>query len=162
MRQLTCLLTTLFSFAALSAVTIHEPTSFSNKSNVKVDPVEIVNARGRDMSLRIAMPQIAPQMKIVFVEPSLKELGVSWRANKEHYEKVLTRLARQYPIDVVVNSSAETIYVGVDKGQCTPTRELKLDQIAETWSKVNITDQPVLPPLLKMQADLAGYRYRLC
>ncbi|WP_139103831.1 hypothetical protein [Vibrio parahaemolyticus] len=150
----------VISFQAFSAIKVHEPTSFSNKKEVK--SVDTVNARGREMPLRIAMPQIAQRMKTVFVEPSLKELGVSWRANNESYERVLTRLARQYPVDIVVNSTAETIYVSVDKGQCTATRELKLDEIAETWSKVNISDQPILPPLLKMQADLAGYRYRLC
>lgn len=153
------------STSALASITIHDPVSFSNKTEKNgaiVESVEIVRARGREMSLEIALPQVMPMMQIVYIEPSLKDLAVSWRADGEHYERVITRLSRQYPIDIVVNESSETVYVDVDKGQCEPHRELKLDELARAWEKLNIQDQPVLPPILPVHADLAGYQFRMC
>ncbi|EHU6486372.1 hypothetical protein BWH99_RS10300 [Vibrio parahaemolyticus] len=152
------------SFNTSAAVTIHEAVSFSNSSDkgVVADSAEIVNARGRNMPLDVALEQIAPMMQISFTNPNLKDMGINWRADTEHFTNVLSRISRQYPIDFVVNESAETIYVDVDKGQCTAHRELKLNEMANAWHELNISDQPILPPVLSVQADLAGYLYRYC
>lgn len=152
------------SFNATAAITIHEAVSFSGKDTQEIvkSSAEIVNARGRQMSLELALDQIVPLMDVRFTEPNLKNLAVNWRANNEHFGKVLTRLARQYPIDFVINESADILYVDVDQGRCVAHRELKLDEMARAWEKLNINDQPVLPTLLPVQADLAGYLIRYC
>lgn len=157
------------SLPAHSKLTVHDvkrPEKLTSQQ-MEIDAQKPENiktyGRGNEQQLESVLSQITEnKMHIKYIDPETKDVKVNWRSNGEPLQIILSRLGRQYGVDIVINETAETLYISFSNGQCTPNREKYLDERSKLWKKMNITDAPTLPNLLKVQTDLAGYNYRLC
>lgn len=117
----------------------------------------------RDQRLDEALVSIFKnKMNVEFTAPELKSMKVNWRSTGEPAQIVLTNLARGYNIDITLNEAQETVFIGIDTGQCDPLRESTLYQRKKQWASMGITEMPTLPPRLPQLTDYTGQVYRLC
>ncbi|WP_026959789.1 hypothetical protein [Aliagarivorans taiwanensis] len=125
--------------------------------------MDSISGKGQRQALQSVLMQLSRnQLDVRFVEPALKDMQINWSASEEPLEIILSRLGRQYQIDLSLNRSAHTLYVAIDNGQCTPHREQSLSEISRVWRALGIDKRPQLPPSLVIPVDSAGYSQRLC
>ncbi|GIB16551.1 hypothetical protein FXE80_00865 [Vibrio cholerae] len=153
------------SFTSEAALRVHKAV----QSEVPETPTDFkpeldkVVGRGREESLQSAMESIVKnKMTVKFIDDSLPSMKVNWRSDNEPLQVLLTKMSRTYGLDIVFNSTAETIYIGVDTGQCDAHREASLFKTKKHWAEVGISQMPTLPIYLPVYIDASGTEWRLC
>lgn len=163
---LTSLLVLTLHVPAHGALYVHPvavPVPDKVAPNSDLPEQAIVNGRARDQRLDEALVSIFKnKMNVEFTAPELKSMKVNWRSTGEPAQIVLTNLARGYNIDITLNEAQETVFIGIDTGQCDPLRESTLYQRKKQWASMGITEMPTLPPRLPQLTDYTGQVYRLC
>lgn len=166
-KSFICILLTLSATNTNAALRIHKaplPEVDVVEKNYDFTPEEdTVTGRGRDQRLSDALTQMTQnKITVKYVDEGVDKIPVSWRSNEEPLQIMLTKLSRNYGVDIVLNKTTETLYVGIDTGQCDPFREAEILKTKRQWDALDIKKMPTLPAFLPVELDIYGYETRLC